>query len=200
LNLERHLQIKEKNMIAKKILLALIVAAAMAVATTSARAQSAERSIVEEQATEEQAVHSRGLLDILARRKKAVAGSWLITAVVPGAPPFKALLTLTEDGNAVSAGQGDVRVPAPAIFSAYHGTWKHLGGRTFTFTILSIMYSPTTGEFAGLFKVRQTLTLGDSEDEWSGPGKLEIFDPAGNSVFALEGTAQAQRIKVEPLP
>ena len=115
-----------------------------------------------------------------------------------GPPPFKALFTFTEDGNVISPAQGGVT--GTTAFTAAHGAWSHLGGRTFAFTAISIVYSPTTGSLTGLFKLRGAVTLDGAGNEWSGPQKNELFNPAGNLVFAGEATGQAQRIKVEPLP
>jgi hypothetical protein len=95
----------------------------------------------------------------------------------------------------VGAAQGDVQ--APVVHSTAHGAWVHPGGRTFAFTLLQIFYTPSGGNLLGLFKVRATLTLDHSGNEWSGPVKFEVFDPAGNLVFSGEGALQAQRIKVE---
>jgi hypothetical protein len=138
------------------------------------------------------------LFDNLERLKKALAGSWLATIsfTIPGGPPpFKALFTFTEDGNVTAPAQGGVG--AGTVFTAVHGAWSHLGGRTFAFTAISIVYSPTTGNLVGLFKLRGTLTLDGAGNEWSGPQKNELFNPAGNLVFSVGTTAQAQRIKVE---
>lgn len=184
-------------MIAKQIFLSLLAAAVMALSTAPARAQSAERAALREEAAAQPAAQSGGILDVLERQKKALAGSWLATVTIPGGPPpFKALFTFTEDGNVISPAQGGVT--GTTVFTAAHGTWSHLGGRSFAFTAVSLVYSPTTGNLTGLFKLRGTLTL--DGNEWSGPQKNELFNPAGNLVFSGDSTAQAQRIKVELLP
>jgi len=178
-------------MIAKRILLALIVTGMMVISATVARAQSDENTAEKAAATQ-----AGGLLDILERQKKAIAGSWLITPTVPGGPPFKVLINFNEDGTLVGAAQGDVDVQA-LVNSAGLGAWAHLGGRTFASTLLQIIYTPTGGNLVGLFKARGIHTLDSSGNEWSSTFKFEVFDPAGNVVFSGEGTAQAQRIKVE---
>jgi hypothetical protein len=198
LNLERHLQTKEKNMIAKKILLTLITAAVLALATTGARAQSDEPPVMQEGTAGQPTLQSGGLLGILAQQKKAIAGSWLATITIPGGPSPKALFTFTEDGNVISPAQGGVGTMS--VFTPAHGAWTHLGGRSFGFTAISLVYSPTTGAFTGLFKLRGTITLDGAGNVWSGSQKNELRNPAGGLVFSVESTAQAERIKVEPLP
>jgi hypothetical protein len=181
-------------MIAKRIWLPLFTITILTFAALDARAQSAERTPPQEA---QLTVSSGGIFDTLARLKKAVAGSWLATVTIPGGPPpFKALFTFTEDGNVITPAQGGVT--ANSVFTPAHGAWRHLGGRSFGFTAVSIVYSPTTGALAGLFKLRGTVAL--EGDEWSGMQKSEFFNPAGTLVFAGEATMQAQRIKVEPLP
>jgi hypothetical protein len=136
-------------------------------------------------------------------KKATLVGSWLLTVNIPGnAPPFdsfKALWALTKDGLLISSAQGDVApTPFPTGSSAY-GAWEQTGDHQFAATFLSILYDSQTGENMGQFKLQQTITLGDKGDEWSGPFRLTVTDPDGNVVAVVDGSAQASRIKVEPL-
>jgi hypothetical protein len=186
-------------MIAKRILLVLLTAAVLTLSTTAARAQSAETPARQEEIAGQPVFQSGGLPGILARQRKAIAGSWLATVTIPdGPPPFKALFTFTEDGNVISPAQGGVQ--GTTVFTAVHGAWSHQGSRTFAFTAISLVYSSANGSLLGLFKLRGTVSLDGSGNEWNGSLKNEFFNPAGNLVFAAEATAQAERIKVELLP
>jgi hypothetical protein len=186
-------------MIAKRIWLALITAAVMALSTPDLRAQATENKTTQEETAEQETPQAEGSFNRSARHKNAIVGSWLATVTIPnGPPPFKALFTFTEDGNVVSPAQGGVQ--GATVFTAAHGSWSHLRGRTFAFTAISIVYSSANGNLVGLFKLRGTVTLEGWGNEWSGPLKNELFNPAGNLVFGAEAAAQAERIKVEPLP
>ncbi len=142
-----------------------------------------------------------GLLDILARQKKALAGSWLLTVSVTGGQSFKSLSTFTEDGNVIFTDQGDVITEPPNIhvFSAGQGTWTHQGGCSFSQTTLQLV-SDLRGNLLGALKLRATLTLNPSRDAYSGVWKATFTNPAGNPIASFEGTIDAQRIKSEPLP
>ena len=133
--------------------------------------------------------------------KKAIVGSWLETVTFSGGarPPLKSLNTFIEDGNLVVADQGNVTTEPPAVFSAGHGAWVHLRGRTFAWTVLELI-SDLNGNLFGTLKVRGQYTVNKSGNSYSGQFKAEITDTAGNLIFSFEGTNEGQRIQVEPLP
>ena len=56
-------------------------------------------------------------------------------------PPFKALVTFTEDGGLVIAVQGDVTTDPPFVNSSGHGAWVKTGKRTFVMTFLQLSYT-----------------------------------------------------------
>jgi hypothetical protein len=150
-----------------------------------------------------QGTNQGGLLDVLEKQKTTIAGSWLMTINIPDNPPplnhFKGLAVFTEDGNYISSAQGDVTPsPFPAGTSQY-GAWTHLGGRQFALTFLTVLYDIATAEPQGLFKLRQTMTLNDAGDEFTGPFRLDVFDNDEHIVASVTGTVQAKRIKVELL-
>ncbi len=134
-------------------------------------------------------------------KKKAIVGSWLETVTFSGGarPPLKSLNTFIEDGNLVVADQGNVTTEPPAVFSAGHGAWVHLGGRTFAWTVLELI-SDLNGNLFGTLKVRGQYTVNKSGNSYSGQFKAEITDTAGHLIFSFEGTNEGQRIQVEPLP
>jgi hypothetical protein len=136
-------------------------------------------------------------------KKRTLVGSWLLTVTVPDNPPpfdsFSGLWALTGDGILIASAQGDITpTPFPSSTSQY-GAWASLGGRQFGATFASILYDVQTGDNMGMFKLSQSITLNDAGDEWSGPFKLSVYDPDGNVVAVVNGTAKAKRIVVEPL-
>jgi len=112
---------------------------------------------------------------------------------------FNGFWALTGDGILIASAQGDVTpAPFPSVTSQY-GAWTQLGTHQFAATFKAILYDLSTGDNLGQFKLQQSMTLSDSGDDWSGPFKLTVTDPCGNILAVVNGTAQASRIKVEPL-
>lgn len=135
------------------------------------------------------------------RRTPAITGSWLETFAPAGGSPFKAVETFGADGVWISSAQGAVITapPFPASFTPAQGQWTHQGGRTFSTTAVSIGSDVTDGHLLFLLKVRQTVTLNRSGNAYRSVFRTEVFDPAGNLLFVVEGTSEARRISVEPL-
>ncbi len=175
----------------KRILLASVVLAVMA---SVASAQSLDRP---------GGVQTDPPKRLAGLQAESLVGSWIatVTPTGPGAPPpFKVLLNFTEDGGFTGSAQGDIC--QEGVATPGYGAWSPAGGRRFDMTFLQIIYQPKdpVGIPLGTFKVRQTINLSESGNEWSGPFKGDIFDPTGNLVFASQGTATAKRIVVERLP
>lgn len=170
----------ENTMIIKKMFLALIIAA---MTTMAAFAQSNENQT---------SVKSNG------PNAATPAGSWMgvVTNDAPGPPPFRVLMTFTGAGGFVGSGDGDNSVGSPQ-----YGVWERVGSensRVFALTFHQL-FSDANGNSTGSVKVRQTVFLGASGNDWHGPFTVEIFAPDGTSVFTGTGRASATRIQSEPL-
>jgi hypothetical protein len=135
------------------------------------------------------------------RSRPTITGSWLVTITFTGGS-FKTLETYGEDGALVLNSQGSVITgpyPFPHSVTAVHGRWKHRGGRTFSTTGLQIGSDLNDGHLLFVLKVRQTVTVNRSGNAYHAVFTAEFSDPAGNLLFAFEGTSEARRIRVEPL-
>jgi hypothetical protein len=134
------------------------------------------------------------------RRTPSITGSWLETFAPAGGSPFKAVETFGADGVWISSAQGAVTTgpPFPASFTPAQGQWTHQGGRTFSTTAVSVGSDVTDGHLLFLLKVRP-VTLNRSGNAYRSVFRTEVFDPAGNLLFVVEGTSEARRISVEPL-
>ena len=131
--------------------------------------------------------------------KKALVGSWLETVTFPpeaGRPPLKSLGTFHDDGTMQCSDQGSVTVAEPTIFTACHGAWKHLEGRTFAYTSMELI-SDLSGNLVGYLKVRGVYTVSDSGNEYDGTSFAEITDPDGAVLFSIGVTNAGRRIVVE---
>lgn len=134
--------------------------------------------------------------------RPAITGSWLETISPAGGPSFKALATYGQDGGFLTSVQGNVNTgpfPFPAAYTAGQGQWIDHGRRTFSTTAMQLVSDPNDGHLLFVNTIRQTVTLNRLGDAYRAVFRVEFTDPAGNLAFALEGTTEAKRIKVEPL-
>lgn len=204
----------------KRIFWTLLIAAMLVISTTVTQAQSTgrqlwprggsgklpapvapERAVAPETETVSQELQSTvqgasgGFLDILSRQKEALVGSWLGTS----SEGNKILITYHSDGTALASVQGGVSTnPDFGVLTVGHGVWKHLGGRQFSDTFISVNYDITTGAYTGMLKARLSLRLNENGDQANGMDKVEIFGPDGALVFTATGTTTFVRIKFEP--
>ncbi|MDQ3817528.1 MAG: hypothetical protein M3362_07545 [Acidobacteriota bacterium] len=112
--------------------------------------------------------------------------------------PFIAVETFHADGTFIETSLIDY---IPPQGPPGQGVWERRGSREFALTIYGVTVGDLTNpQLQGTYKVRSKLTLSHAGDEFSGPFTIEIFDPAGDLVTTLEGTAQGRRARVEPLP
>ena len=135
------------------------------------------------------------LADIFARQKTANVGSWLGIS----SEGNRILQSFTSDGVFLASVQGGVNTdPMFGVLTTAHGVWKHLGGRQFAATAISVNYDINTGAYLGYLKARLVLTLNEVGDEMSGTDKVEILGPTGELVFTATGATSYKRIKFEP--
>jgi hypothetical protein len=145
------------------------------------------------------------------RKAQGPAGSWvaIVTFAGPGAPPpFQALRTYADGGGYIETSSSSFNPQAPD--GPAHGAWVSTGAtlagadesgdraRTFAVTFL-IQRFDASGNLIGTIKVRESATLNETGDTYSGSGKFEILDLQGNRIASGLATVQATRIKVEPL-
>jgi hypothetical protein len=145
------------------------------------------------------------------RTAQGPAGSWVATVTIAGSgapPPFQVLRTYADGGGYIETSSNSKNPQAPD--SSGHGAWVSAGAtdagadgteaepRTFAVTFL-IQRFDANGNLIGSIKVRETGTLNKTGDTYSALGKFEFLDLLGHSIASGLATAQATRIKVEPL-
>lgn len=145
-----------------------------------------------------------------------ITGTWLVNLSINGAAnaspvqaaqrnsgartqqPFTAVETFHPDGTFTETSLTDYLPPQGP---PGQGVWERTGSREFALTIYGVSIgSVINPQFQGTYKVRSRLTLSGKGDEFSGPFVIEIYDPAGNLAFTLEGAAQGRRARLDPLP
>ena len=121
-------------------------------------------------------------------------GSWLddVTNAETGARQIT-FYTFTSDGGLISSNR-DHPTRGPA-----HGAWIRTGDRQFAITFVRLRFA-TDGTFIGMQKLRGTITLNESLDEFDSVARNEFYDVDGTFMNANSTSSHAKRIKVEPLP
>ena len=84
---------------------------------------------------------------------------------------------------------------SPAVTRTGLGVWKHIGGRSFTNTLLLFVYNPTTGAFSGTQKVTGNIELEEGSDEFTSTDSFETIDQ--NGIVTASGcvTGRGQRLE-----
>jgi hypothetical protein len=180
----------------RRIFWTLLITVMLALSASVTQAQSTEQTGEnKEQQETPTAGQGGGILDVLARQKEAIVGTWLVTFANTGS---KALITFNADGTLINSFQGEVSAnPARPPHTSHHGVWRHLGGRQFGLTMWDIFYDINTGQLIQFTKLRQVITL-ENNDEASALGKADFLNPQGEVVRSGEGTFSYKRIKFEP--
>ena len=122
---------------------------------------------------------------------KNLAGSWAVTGQTALQGTFYALMTFNSDGTVIA--------DEPSAYeTAGHGAWQEIGHGQIGYTFVALIGS-STGAFTGSIKVVGTLQLDSNHRGWTGPFRVEVFDPNGTLVFSDNGTFKGSPVKVEAL-
>lgn len=137
-----------------------------------------------------------------AEETQRLAGAWLIqvtpTSISSGPlqPPFKAVFSLTRDGQVVGA---DTGILPPGIRASIAlGEWTRVGNREFSVTFSILLSLSQNGGYAGLSKTRSTIRLNEVGDALTGDWRADVEGPVGNPTFTLRGLFEGERIGVQP--
>jgi len=100
-----------------------------------------------------------------------------------------------DEGSLVFANEFDAVPPC----GASQGVWARTGSRQFTLTHGAFCSDLST--FTPLFriKLREVITLSAKEDQFTGRGIFEVFDPSGVLLFSATYTVRGTRMAVEGL-
>lgn len=186
------------------ILATVILAANFALAQSTEEMEKRTTSEIEKQ------VCSDSLFDqIKERQRKAIIGSWQITVSSAALSLEWPALGAFADGGIYKGDQvGNVStdpIPvlggSPIIQTDQYGSWTHLGGKQFTVTFMSYLYTGSNDHSViGMAKVRALITLNEQDDEWTGQFTGELQYPGGRVFNTSEGRIVGKRIKTESYP
>ncbi len=82
----------------------------------------------------------------------------------------------------------------PALLRTGHGVWKHVGGQSFTNTIVLFRFNPD-GTYAGAVTITRQIELGENSDELTSTDTAVAADPNGNIIGTRCATAVGQRLE-----
>ena len=173
----------------KRVILAVVVAIVMAMPITTSGAGH-KVSVFSAKAGEAEAS---------AAKIKVMAGSWTANITAPGFPPFKVLMSFTEDGCLIVSQAILVPFATPsgrAVFSAAHGEWDKVSNGEFSYTFVALIHDEYA-QFIGTAKVSGTLQVNESMDTFNGVANATDYDADGNVIFTFSASIQGRRIRVE---
>lgn len=191
----------------KKVFYTILTLLMIVVATNFALAQSASEKEVRPTGESNRPIGSDNLFDqIKERQRKAIIGSWQITVSSAALTLEWPALGAFVDGGIYKGDQvGNVStepIPvlggSPIIQTDQYGSWVHLGGRQFTVTFMSYLYTGSNDHsVVGIVKVQAFIALNEQENEWTGQFTGEIQYPGGRVFNTSEGRIVGKRIKGE---
>jgi hypothetical protein len=126
---------------------------------------------------------------------KTIVGAWLTNVTPTLQPAFVGLGTFNSDGTLTNTTSAALAFPTE---TPGHGAWVRTGRHTFAVTFVALI-GDAAGSIFATAKVRATLTIGESGDEFTGVFRIDLIDPSGVLIVSDTGTVHGTRIKVEPL-
>ncbi|MBP6824411.1 MAG: hypothetical protein KA368_22895 [Acidobacteria bacterium] len=191
----------------KRVFYLILVLATIIFTANLALAQSAEEKETKAISESGKQFSSDNIFDqIKERQRKAIIGSWQITVSSAALSLEWPALGAFADGGIYKGDQvGNVStepIPvlggSPIIQTDQYGSWTHLGGRQFTVTFMSYLYTGSNDHsVVGIVKVHALIALNEQENEWTGQFTGEIQYPGGRVFNTSEGRIVGKRIKAE---
>ena len=165
-----------------------VVPCALISAVTITASIASAQDTQDQQSSATSAVHERtiqGAWRTVVTPRNCQTGAALLT--LPGLFTFNQGGTMTEYG----IGPGS----SPALRSPGHGVWqREHGWQDYSFAFTYYRYN-ASGAFLGSQKVRATLELGPSGDEFSSRSAIEILDVNGAVIATACATAVGTRFE-----
>jgi hypothetical protein len=111
--------------------------------------------------------------------------------------PFTSLNTFHTDGTFIEGSLADYFPPQG---TPGQGLWARTGEGEFNLTFYGVLYgSSNNPQFQGTYRVRSRIITNEAGDQFSAPGKIDIFGPNGNLLFTFDSFASGKRADIVPL-
>ncbi len=123
--------------------------------------------------------------------RPSIVGAWEVTVVPsdPGTPPFLGFYNFFSDGNAIFSSAGP---PLPALGNPGPGAWRRVGSNVFDVVIRQNTFDEKL-QTNGSLRIEARVCL-TALNKFVTSDDVRIYDPEGNEVVALGGSARAQRL------
>jgi hypothetical protein len=128
-----------------------------------------------------------------AQKRQGIEGVWDVRVTVVQCDTGKAILT----GRAIlmfSDGGGFTEITDNHLHPTGLGTWRHLGGRSYTAVDNNFMYN-ADGSLAGTIVVNRDIELNANSDEYTATATSEIFNTADQLISTGCATSTATRLE-----
>jgi hypothetical protein len=128
-------------------------------------------------------------------RARKIEGTWRLEVTLRNCQTGAAIGT-TPGLHTFLAGGSMLSNPAvtPSLLSTGHGVWEHVGGRSFTNTIVLFIFNPD-GTYAGSTTVTRDVELSENSDELTSTDTAVASDPNGNVIGTRCATAVGHRLE-----
>ena len=121
-----------------------------------------------------------------------LSGSWFGELNIPNIPQLRVFMVYTPDGSILATSSN-----SPTAESHQYGAWVRTGDRQFSLTVLGFIYD-ANGQYVAYRKIRATISLTPTLDEFQGDGQADILDPSGKVIASVPTlTVHGKRILVE---
>jgi hypothetical protein len=131
--------------------------------------------------------------------KERLVGVWEVNASPIGQSPLLSLAMFGGDGSFTIAGGYKAVPPVPVVDEVAtevgpgYGRWTATGNREFRLTFYSVLWK--AGLVNGFQRVRDTLTLSESSDEYTGQSKVDFLDANWNVVFSTSSDVKGTKLE-----
>ena len=135
--------------------------------------------------------------------KVNIEGTWLADVTFTDGFTLKVLFTFMpvkdgEEGTLIDTNEYQF-TPNP-ICTPDQGVWARTGDRDFAATHKTFCFDQNEGgNPAGTAKIRDSIRLNSSGNEFTGTQRVDIYDTAGNLTDTFNATMHAVRMRVERL-
>jgi hypothetical protein len=128
-------------------------------------------------------------------KSRRIEGTWRLEATTRNCQTGAAVETIPGLHTFLAGGSmlSDVAVN-PAMLRTGHGVWEHVGGRSFTNTIVLFRFNPD-GTYAGSTTVTRNIELSEDSDELTSSDTAVGTDANGNVIGTRCATVVGRRLE-----
>ncbi|HKP13912.1 MAG TPA: hypothetical protein VJZ91_17450 [Blastocatellia bacterium] len=135
--------------------------------------------------------------------KGRLEGTWLATVSFDDGFALKVLFTFMpgkDDSEGTLIDTNEFLLTPDPIGAPDQGVWQRTAERDFIATHLAFLFSSKDGSPAGTARVRDSISLNQIGNQFTGRQYVEILDPEGHFVVSFSAAMTAVKMQAEALP